>query len=60
MEKVAKVVLRYLFQEYQKGPSILYSINGITALYKADPIAMSEYLLERKWIRETWIHQNKL
>lgn len=60
MEKVAKAVLRYLFQEYQKGPAILYSINGIAALFKADPIAVSEYLLEKNWVREQWVHQNNL
>jgi hypothetical protein len=60
MEKVAKAVLRHLFQQYQKAPAILYSINGVTNQYKADPIAVSEYLMEKKWIREHWVHQNNL
>ncbi len=60
MERVAKAVLRYLFHQYQKAPAILYSINGVTNQYKADPIAVSEYLLEKKWIREHWVHQNNL
>ena len=58
MEKVAKATLRYLFQEYLKGPTILYSINAVTDLYKTDPIAVSNYLVEKKWIRELWVHQN--
>jgi hypothetical protein len=60
MEKVSKAILRYLFQEYVKGPTILYSINCITDLYKVDPIAVSDYLVEKKWVREQWIHQNNL
>lgn len=60
MEKVSKAVLRYLFQEYLKGPAVPYSINAITDLYKADPIAVSSFMMEKQWIREQWIHQNNL
>jgi hypothetical protein len=60
MEKVSKAVLRYLFQEYVKGPAVLYSINAITDVHKADPIAVSNYMMEKQWIREQWIHQNNL
>jgi hypothetical protein len=60
MEKVSKAVLRYLFQEYLKGPTVLYSINGITDLYKSDPVAVSNFMMEKQWIREPWIHQNNL
>lgn len=60
MEKVSKAILRYLFQEYLKGPSVQYSINGITTQFKSDPIAVSNYMMERHWIREQWIHQTNL
>src|SRR5687767_6331587 len=60
MEKVAKAVLRYLFHQYLKGPTVLYEINGITNQYKADPIVVSNYLSEKNLIREAWIHQNNV
>jgi hypothetical protein len=60
MEKVARAVLRYLFQEYLKAPNISYTINTITTNYKADPVAVSEYLQEKKWIREPWVYQNNV
>ena len=60
MEKVSKAVLRYLFQEYLKGPTVLYSINGVTEIYKVDPITVSNYMMEKQWIREQWVHQNNL
>jgi hypothetical protein len=58
MDQVAKAILRYLFQNYQKAPNVLYSINSITDSYTSDPIAVSEYLSERKWIREQWTSDN--
>lgn len=60
MEKVPKAILRYLFQEYLKGPTVLYSINCVTDLYKTDPKRVSNYLVDKKWIREQWIYQNNL
>jgi hypothetical protein len=60
MEKAAKAILRYLFREYLKGPTVLYSINAIADVHKVDPIAVSNFMVERKWIREQWIHQNNL
>ena len=60
MEKVSKAVLRYLFHQYVKGPSVHYSINTITDEYKADPIAVSDFMLDRQWIREPWTHQNNV
>jgi predicted transcriptional regulator len=60
MEKVAKAVLRYLFQEYLKAPNISYTINGITSSYKTDPSAVVEYLEVHKWIREPWVYQNNV
>ena len=60
MEKVIRSTLRYLFQEYLKAPNINYAINGIVAQYDADPLAVSTYLLEKKWIRERWIFADNL
>jgi hypothetical protein len=60
MDKVAKATLRYLFKEYLKAPSVPYTINSVTDQYKADAVKVSHYLLEQKWIRERWVHQNQL
>jgi hypothetical protein len=60
MEKVSKAVLRYLFQEYLKGPTVLYAINGITDSFKSDVVAVSNFMMEKQWIREQWIHQSNL
>lgn len=37
---------------------VLYEINVITSQHKADPIAVTNYMAEKNWIREQWIHQN--
>ena len=58
MEKVARATLRYLFQEYQKGPTVPYAINSVTDYYRADAELVSNYLYERNWIRERWIYQD--
>jgi hypothetical protein len=60
MEKAARAVLRYLFHEYLKAPNISYTINPITTSYKANPVDVSEYLQQRKWIREPWVYQNNV
>jgi hypothetical protein len=60
MEKVAKAVLRYLFQEYLKAPNVSYAINAVTKSYKSDPSAVTDYLQARKWIREPWVCQNNI
>ena len=60
MEKIVKAVLRDLFQNYLKNPTILYSINAVVAPYKADPIAVSNFMVEKNWIREQWIYQNNV
>lgn len=60
MEKVSKAVLRYLFHEYLKGPTVLYSINGVTDSFKSDAVAVSNFMMEKQWIREQWIHQSNL
>jgi hypothetical protein len=59
MEKVARATLRYLFQEYLKGPAISYPINSIAHAYKTDAIQLANYLSERNWIREQWIYQDE-
>lgn len=60
IDKVSRGVLRYLFQEYLKGPTIQYSINRVTNLSKADAAEVGNYMLDKQWIRELWIHQNNL
>jgi len=59
MEKVARATLRYLFQEYLKGPAVSYSINHITDAYRVDATVVTDYLAERNWIREQWVYQNR-
>src|SRR5688572_6515389 len=58
MEKVARATLRYLFQEYLKGPALSYAINAITDSYKADAVEVANYLSEKNWVREQWVYQN--
>jgi hypothetical protein len=60
MEKVARATLRYLFQEYLKGPAVSYSINQITNSFRADAELVANYLSERNWIREQWVYQDQL
>jgi hypothetical protein len=60
MEKVTKAILRYLFKEYLKAPSVLYAINEVAALHKVDPVEISNYMVEKNWIREQWVHYNNL
>lgn len=58
MEKVARATLRYLFQEYLRGPAVSYAINSITDSYRANAVEVANYLSERNWIREQWVYQN--
>jgi len=58
MEKVARATLRYLFQEYLRGPSVSYIINRIADSHGADAVEVANYLAERDWIREQWVYQN--
>lgn len=60
MNKAIRAILRYLFQEYVKGPNVAYAINAVAVLHNVDPVAISEYLLEKNWIRERWIFQDNL
>ena len=59
MEKVARATLRYLFQEYLKGPAVSYVINHTTDSYGVDAAQVANYLAERNWIREQWVHENR-
>jgi predicted transcriptional regulator len=58
LEKAGIPVLRYLFSEYKKGPSVLYPINAIARKQHVDPLALSNFLLEQGWIRERWIYSS--
>jgi hypothetical protein len=58
MEKVARATLRYLFQEYLRGPAVPYAINPITDSYRVDAVQVANYLSEKNWIREQWVYQN--
>jgi hypothetical protein len=55
-EKPAREVLRFLFSEYLKGPTVLYTISSVTRRLKIDEIELTDYLLENFWIRERWIY----
>jgi hypothetical protein len=56
MEKAAREVLRYLFAEYLKGPSVVYSTAPVTKKFKIDSLELSDYMLMFDWIRERWIY----
>lgn len=56
LDKASYDTLRYLFQEYQKAPSVMYSINKITDRYGVDAVELSDALVEHHLIRERWIY----
>ncbi len=58
IEKAGRETLRYLFAEYQKGPSVPYTINAITDKLGVSAVEVSDYLLMFSWIRERWIFPN--
>jgi hypothetical protein len=58
MEKVARATLRYLFQEYLRGPAVSYPINHIADSYRINALEVANYLFERNWIREQWVYEN--
>jgi len=58
MEKVARATLRYLFQEYLRGPAVSYVINHIADSHGANSVQVADYLAERSWIREQWVHED--
>ena len=55
-EKPARDALRHLFAEYLRGPAVHYSIQSIARKHRIDPIDLSDFLLDRLWIRERWIY----
>lgn len=56
LEKAAHEILRYLFTEYLKGPTVLYSLTKVSKKYKIDALKLSDYLIENEFIRERWIY----
>jgi len=46
MEKIAKAVLRYLFQEYLKGPAVLYSI-ALDIIYQLEKLELVTIIHEK-------------
>jgi hypothetical protein len=58
LENPARETLRYLFAEYKKGPGVIYRITDVARKYGVDALALSDYLLERSWIRERWIYSD--
>ena len=59
MEKVARATLRYLFQEYLKNPTVSYAINHIADSHGVDATRLTDYLAEKNWIRERWVHEDR-
>jgi hypothetical protein len=59
-DRVSKAVLRHLFQKYLEAPSVVYAINRVTDLSKSDPVEISNYMMEKNWVREVWVHQNNI
>jgi hypothetical protein len=58
IERASRDTLRYLLQEYLKGPAVPYNISGIAKRHNILPGALSDYMMENGWIRERWIYQN--
>jgi hypothetical protein len=56
LEKAGKDSLRFLFHEYLKAPTVVYSLAPITKRYRVDAVTLSDYLLEKGWIRELWVY----
>ena len=59
MEKAARATLKFLFNEYLKGPTVLYTVNPVIDHLKEDVVAVTDYMLEKHWIRERWVYDNK-
>jgi hypothetical protein len=58
LEKIAREALRYLFQEYQKAPTVVYSIDTVARRFKVDAVLLSDFMVENLWIRERWVYPN--
>lgn len=57
-DKAAREILHYLFAEYIKGPAVNYTINGIAKKLRVDVMDITDYMLEKGWIRERWIYSS--
>src|SRR5687768_2627198 len=55
-ERSARQILKYLFAEYLKGPSVIYTITDIAKKHHVDAVELSDYLLANGWIRERWVY----
>jgi hypothetical protein len=55
-EKIAKECLRYLFTEYLKAPTVIYTLAPIVRRHKLNAVEFSDFLLGNGWIRERWIY----
>lgn len=60
LDKPARQVLRYLFTEYKKGPTVIYPINAIAKKYGIDPIGLIDYMTDRQWVRECWVYSGNI
>jgi len=58
LQKASHEVLRYLFHEYQKAPTVSYAIDTIAKRLKTDVIELSDYMLANQWIRERWVYSS--
>lgn len=58
LQKASHEVLRYLFHEYQKAPTVSYAIDTIAKRLKVDVVELSDYMLANEWIRERWVYSN--
>lgn len=55
-DKSVREVLRYLFHEYQKAPTVVYMVNQIILRHGGNPVEVTDYLLKQQWIRERWLY----
>jgi hypothetical protein len=56
-DKACKETLRYLFSAYVKAPAVPYSIAPTVRKHNANPIEVSNFLLDSGFIRDLWIYQ---
>lgn len=55
IEKQAPYFLKFLFHEFLKAPTVVYSISPLAKKLKIDAVEMSDHLLQRGLIRERWV-----
>lgn len=56
LERATRQTLKYLFSEYQKGPAVMYPINDIAKKHHIDAVELSDYMMEKGWIKERWVY----